>query len=263
MPVPPPLQLIPLPGIPLVQPGDNVGELITASLKRRRRRSRDPVLTDSDIMVVTSKIISKAEDRYVSLGTVTPSLRALELGKKMEKDPRLVEIILWDTVEVVRAVPNAFIVRHRLGFVAANGGVDSSNVDFPNRQRALRLPEDPDRSAREIRLWLRDSIGASPAVIISDSQGRPWREGTVGVAIGLAGIKATQDLRQQQDLFGRRLLITVVGLADQIAAAATLVSGQGAEGAPVILVRGLEYIRAEETSARDILRPLEKDLFRS
>ena len=263
MPTPPTLQLIPLPGIPLVQPGDNLGQIITTSLKQRPRTAGDSVLADTDILVITSKIVSKAEDRYVNINCVTPSPQAVELGKQTKKDPRLVEIILWDTVDVVRAFPNALIVRHRLGFVAANGGVDSSNVDFPNRQRALRLPEDPDRSAREIRFWLQESVGASPAIIISDSQGRPWREGTVGVAIGLAGMKATQDLRQQPDLFGRQLLITVVGLADQIAAAASLVSGQGAEGTPVILVRGLAYERAEASSARDILRQPENDLFRS
>ena len=263
MPTPPTLQLIPLPDIPLVQPGDHLGQLIAASLKRRTRATGDTVLADADILVITSKIVSKAEGRYVNLVSIHPSPQAVALGRRTNKDPRLVEIILWDTVDVVRAFPNALIVRHRLGFVSANGGVDSSNVDFPDRQRVLRLPEDPDRSAREIRFWLQESLGASPAVIISDSHGRPWREGTVGVAIGLAGMKASQDLRQQPDLFGRRLLITIVGLADQVAAAASLVSGQGAEGVPVVLVRDLVYERAEETSARDILRPPEQDLFRS
>ena len=263
MSIAPTMQLIPLPGFPLVTPGDHLGELIAAALERRSRREHDPILIDDDILVVTSKVVSKAEDRYVHLDDVSPSLRAIELGEITRKDPRLVEVILWDAVDILRACPNALIVRHRLGFVAANGGVDASNVDFPDKHCVLRLPLDPDRSARDIRAYLEETMGVSPAVVITDSHGRPWREGTEGVAIGIAGMKVTQDLRRQPDLFGRPLQITIVGFADQIAAAASLVSGQAAQGLPVILVRGLEYERAEETSARDILRPPENDLFRN
>jgi coenzyme F420-0:L-glutamate ligase/coenzyme F420-1:gamma-L-glutamate ligase len=219
-------------------------------------------LTGEDILVVTHKVVSKAENRFVDLKTVQPSARALDLAEVTQKDAREIEVILWDTAEVIRARPSAFIVRHRLGFISANAGVDRSNVGWRGQEYVLRLPIDPDLSARRLRSRLKQLTGAAPAVVISDSHGRPWREGTVGVAIGVAGMAPVLDLRDQPDLFDRPLQITRVGFADQLAAAANLVTGQAGEGLPVVLVRGLDYQYDEDVSAMHILRSPETDLFR-
>ncbi len=251
------MSLIPLPGLPLVQPGDNLAKLIVRSLA-----DAGLLLDDEHILVVTQKIVSKAENRFVDLKTVQPSPRAVELAKQTQKDPRRVQVILWDTAEVVRARPSVLIVQHRLGFISANAGVDRSNVAEPGRDVVLRLPANPDESARRLRASLRELTGAAPALLIADSHGRPWREGTVGVAIGLAGLAPVQDLRGQPDLFGYQLQYTTVGFADQIVAAASLVMGQANEGRPVVLVRGLAYARDEDASAGQILRLREMDLFR-
>jgi coenzyme F420-0:L-glutamate ligase/coenzyme F420-1:gamma-L-glutamate ligase len=250
------VSLVALTGIPLIEPGDDLGRVIADHL--------DPAwaLEDRDILVVTHKVVSKAEDRFVDLSTVRPGARAQELAGAVHKDPRLVEVILWDTAQVLRAVPGVLIVQHRLGFISANAGVDRSNVAGPHSSLVLRLPSDPDRSARQLRQRLHELTGARPAVVISDSHGRPWREGTVGVAIGVAGLAPVQDLRGVPDLFGYPLQITTVGFADQVAAAASLVTGQAAEGLPVVLVRGLAYPPDEGASARQILRPPGADLFR-
>jgi coenzyme F420-0:L-glutamate ligase/coenzyme F420-1:gamma-L-glutamate ligase len=251
------MRLIPLPGLPLVQPGDDLAALMAHSLA-----AAGLLLDDEDILVVTQKIVSKAENRFVDLSTVQPSPRAVELAGQTHKDPRLVEAILWDTAEVIRARPGVLIVQHRLGFISANAGVDRSNVAEPGRDVVLRLPADPDESARRLRARLRELTGSAPALLIADSHGRAWREGTVGVAIGLAGLVPVQDLRGQPDLFGYQLQYTTVGFADQIVAAASLVMGQAGEGRPAVLVRGLAYARDEDTSAGQILRPREMDLFR-
>jgi coenzyme F420-0:L-glutamate ligase / coenzyme F420-1:gamma-L-glutamate ligase len=256
------LTLIPLAGIPIVNPGDDLGAQIAASLARSGESGIALALSDDDILVVTQKIVSRAENRFVALRTVQPSPRAQELAARTQKDPRVVEVMLWDTAEVVRVGPRVIVVRHRLGFTCANAGVDASNVAEPDADRVLRLPEDPDRSARWLRARLHELTGAAPAVIISDSHGRPWREGTVGVAIGVAGLVPVQDLRGAPDLFGRKLQITLVGFADQVAAAASLVSGQADEGLPVVLVRGLAYARSEDAGAAELVRPPEQDLFR-
>ena len=251
------ISLIPLPGLPLVQPGDDLAALIAHSLA-----AAGLLLADEDILVVTQKIVSKAENRFVDLKTVQPSPQAVELAAHTQKDPRLVEVILWDTAEVVRARPGVLIVQHRLGFISANAGVDRSNVAEPGRDVVLRLPADPDESARRLRAGLRELTGAAPALLIADSHGRPWREGTVGVAIGVAGLVPVQDLRGQPDLFGYQLQYTTVGFADQIVAAASLMMGQASEGRPVVLVRGLAYTRDEDASTGQILRLREMDLFR-
>jgi len=250
------LTLIPLTGIPLVKPGDDLGALVAAAAN-----TAGLSLQDSDILVVTQKIVSKAENRFVRLDEVVPSPRTLELAKITGKDPRLVEVILWDTAEIIRASQGLLIVEHHLGFISANAGVDHSNVST-EANMVLRLPADPDESARRLRTRLRELTGAAPAVIVNDSHGRPWREGTVGVAIGLAGLLPTQDLRGHPDLFGYRLQYTTVGFADQIAAAASLVMGQADEARPVVLVRGLAYEPGEDASAHQIIRPRETDLFR-
>jgi coenzyme F420-0:L-glutamate ligase/coenzyme F420-1:gamma-L-glutamate ligase len=256
------VSLIPLIGIPIVRPGDDLASLIVAGLERSGETGTGLRLIDGDILVVTQKIVSRAEDRFVELETVQPSLRAQELATRTQKDPRVVEVMLWDTAEVLRVGPRVIVVQHRLGFVCANAGVDASNVAAPQAETVLRLPEDPDLSARRLRARLMELTGTAPAVIISDSHGRAWREGTVGVAIGVSGMLPVQDLRGQLDLFGRKLQITTVGFADQMAAAATLVSGQADEGLPVVLVRGSPYERSEEAGAGALVRPAENDLFR-
>jgi coenzyme F420-0:L-glutamate ligase/coenzyme F420-1:gamma-L-glutamate ligase len=193
------LTLIPLTGIPLVKPGDDLGALVAAAAN-----TAGLFLQDSDILVVTQKIVSKAENRFVRLDEVVPSPRTLELAKITGKDPRLVEVILWDTAEIIRASQGLLIVEHHLGFISANAGVDHSNVST-EANMVLRLPADPDESARRLRTRLRELTGAAPAVIVNDSHGRPWREGTLGTAIGVAGLIPVQDLRGYPDLFGYQL----------------------------------------------------------
>jgi coenzyme F420-0:L-glutamate ligase/coenzyme F420-1:gamma-L-glutamate ligase len=249
------LSLIALPGIPRVQPGDDLARLIVASLQ-----SGDLVLEAGDILVITSKLVSKAEGRFVDLRVVTPSPRAEEVGRRTNKDPRLVELILQESTGISRMRGEVLIVRHRLGFTLANAGIDHSNVSPEGEDWVLLLPEDPDASARRIREALQTLTGIAPGVVISDSHGRPFRIGTVGTAIGLAGFPAVWDKRGQRDLFGRVLQITVTGLGDELAAAAGLVTGQGAEGLPVVLVRGM-VVPPGDGRAADLVRPVELDLY--
>jgi coenzyme F420-0:L-glutamate ligase/coenzyme F420-1:gamma-L-glutamate ligase len=223
-------------------------------------------LRASDVLVVAQKIVSKAEGRFVELEEVAPSPEALRLAALTRKDPRIVEVILGETAEVVRAVPNVLIVRHRLGFVMANAGVDRSNVPPARagdqvRERVLLLPHDPDASAAALRDRLMRRYGVRVGVIVSDSFGRPWRRGVLNVALGSAGLPALVDRRGERDREGRVLEVTEVGFADAVAAAAALVMGEAAEGAPAVLVRGLDW-GAAERDARALLRPKAEDLFR-
>jgi coenzyme F420-0:L-glutamate ligase/coenzyme F420-1:gamma-L-glutamate ligase len=244
-------------GIPLVRKDDDLVELIGEGLARGRIVPRG-----GDVFVLTQKIVSKAEGRMVDLATVKPSAEAIELAGKVQKDPRLVELILSESVRVVRARPNVLIVEHRLGFVMANAGIDQSNVASSDQpQRALLLPVDPDGSAAMLRRRLSEKFGAPLAVIISDSFGRAWRRGTCGVAIGAAGLPSLMDLRGSPDLFGRALQVSITGHADEIAAAASLVMGQGAEGQPVVVVRGLTW-RGSDNAASELVRPAAEDMFR-
>lgn len=252
----PQLRLIALPNIPMVRPGDDLAALIATSLAEA-----ELALEPQDVLVVTSKLVSKAEGRFVDLATVTPSARAFEVAAQTRKDPRLVELILRESTAISRQRADVLIVRHRLGFTLANAGIDHSNVGPDGEDRVLLLPENPDRSARALRAGLERRLGVAPGIVISDSHGRPFRIGTVGVAIGLAGIPAVMDLRGRRDLFGRVLRVTVTGLGDEIAAAAGLLSGQGAEARPVVLVRGLN-LPAVDGSAADLVRPPELDLYR-
>jgi coenzyme F420-0:L-glutamate ligase/coenzyme F420-1:gamma-L-glutamate ligase len=247
------LELLAVPGMPMVQPGDDLAALIA---------DRAPPLHDRDVIVIAQKIVSKAEDRAVDLATVTPSAQARALAVEVGKDPHLVEVILSESTRVVRSRPNLLIMQHRLGFVMANAGVDHSNVapvDGPDY--ALLLPLDPDRSAATIRASLEARFGVRLGVIISDSFGRPWRRGTVGIAIGASGLPSLIDMRGQPDLFGRTLEVTVIGYADEIAAAAGLLQGQAAEAQPVAIVRGLTWT-APEAAVNELVRPPEEDLFR-
>src|SRR5512139_3128931 len=249
-----PIEIIPLTGIPLIQPGDDLARLLGEAI------DRSGGLRDRDVLVIAQKVVSKAEGRFVNLDQVTPSLRAIEVAQRCEKDPRLIEVILSESVEVLRLRPGLIITRHRLGFVSANAGVDRSNVAPEGIDRVLLLPIDPDRSAAHIRTALRDRFGVDLAVIIADSHGRPHRLGTVGVAIGLAGLPGVEDWRGRKDLFGYTLQHTEVGIADQIAAAATLLLGQAAESIPAVIVRGASF-EQREGSAGEINRPAEMDLF--
>ena len=251
------LQLIAVPGIPLVQAGDDLPGLIVQGLA-----AAGVALRDHDVMVIAQKIVSKSEGRFVDLTSIVPSARAEELALVVRKDPRLVEVILSESRRVVRAVKDVLIVEHRLGLIMANAGVDQSNVADPHGPPlALMLPQDPDASASRIREELRRRLGCSVGVVINDSFGRPWRLGTVGVAIGCSGLPAVLDLRGDHDLFGRTLQTTVVAYADEIAAAASLFMGQSIEARPVILVRGLKQDENHQ-SARALLRPVDEDLFR-
>ena len=248
------LELFALPGLPMVREGDDLPALILAGLDRAGQ-----VLRDRDVVVVAQKIVSKAEGRMVDLGDVVPSARAIALAAEVGKDPRIVEVVMSESTKVVRSRPNLMIMQHRLGFVMANAGVDQSNVaESDGGHRALLLPLDPDGSARAIRAAL--EAQANVGVIISDSFGRPWRRGTAGVAIGSAGIPSVIDLRGQLDLFGRKLEVSIIGFADEIAAAASLLQGQAAEAQPVVVLRGLTWT-APDTPVAEVIRPAEEDLF--
>jgi len=251
------LTLYPLSGLPLVKPGDDLAELILAGMARASL-----VPAERDVLVVAQKIVSKAEGRFVDLATVRPSARAQTLALEVAKDPRLVEVILSESRRVVRSRPGVLIVEHRLGFVMANAGVDRSNVSPPGEgERVLLLPRDPDASATALRARLAAALGVEIAVVVNDSFGRPWRRGTVGVALGAAGLPALLDLRGKPDLHGRPLEVTVTGFADDIAAAASLVMGQAGEAIPAVLLRGLDWT-APAASAAEIVRVPDEDLFR-
>ena len=251
------LELFALAGVPWVEAGADLAEVALTSLARSARR-----LEDGDVLVFAQKLVSKAEGRLVDLRRLEPGSRAQRIGRAVGKDPRLVELILSESRRVVRQAPGVLIVEHRLGFVMANAGVDQSNVINGNDDSfALPLPVDPDGSAERLRAELTRRAGARVGVIINDSFGRPWRVGTVGVAIGCAGLPAVVDRRGHHDLTGRTLKATVVGHADELAAAASLVMGQADEGQPIVLVRGL--LPAERASAASTLvRPAAEDLFR-
>ncbi|HEY3636572.1 MAG TPA: coenzyme F420-0:L-glutamate ligase [Rhizomicrobium sp.] len=251
------LELIALEGVPLVQPGDDIASMILDALARMAI-----TLAPDDILVVAQKIISKTEGRFVRLDSIEPSVRALEIAPVIDKDPRLVEIILRESREVLRMRSGIIIVEDVRGFVLANAGVDASNVNADGGNGSvLLLPADPDGSAAKLRAELRTHTGSDVGIIINDSIGRAWRNGTVGTAIGVSGLPGLLDLRGTPDLFGRELRTTDLGLSDEIAAAASLLMGQANEGRPVILVRGVSYTR-REGNAGELLRPKALDFFR-
>ena len=253
------LVLTALEGIPMIHPGDDLAKIIFKSVT-----FSGISLLDGDILVVAQKIVSKAEGRLVNLASVEPSDSAIKLAVYAEKDPRLIELNLRESNEVLRVRAGTLIVEHHLGFVCANAGIDHSNVagePSSNEEWVLLLPENPDESARNLRDKLQDISGAGLGVMIIDSHGRAWRLGTVGTAIGLAGVPGVVDLRGRPDLFGYKLRITEVGAADELAAAASLVMGQADENTPVVHARGFPYA-LRESSVKEILRPKEQDLFR-
>jgi coenzyme F420-0:L-glutamate ligase/coenzyme F420-1:gamma-L-glutamate ligase len=285
------LTLTSLQHIPLIRHGDNLADMIVSALQ-----ANQIALEDNDILVLAQKVVSKAEGRAVNLARVIPSQRAMELAAKTEKDARLVELILQESNEVLRTRLGTIIVEHKLGFVCANAGIDHSNVAPPparsevmnhlpgtaqrgqgkcagaqgkrgegpevqGEEWVLLLPAQPDRSAEMIRQSIQAQTGKQIGILIIDSHGRAWRNGTVGIAIGIAGLPGLQDLRGKPDLFGFTLQITQVGVADELAAAASLLMGQAAEGTPIVHVRGFPY-PLRQGALQELLRPKEQDLFR-
>jgi coenzyme F420-0:L-glutamate ligase/coenzyme F420-1:gamma-L-glutamate ligase len=247
------LELIGLSNMPLVKTGDNIGELLAATLGANNLE-----LKTNDVLVIAQKIVSKAEGQFVSLDKVIPTEEALRRAQETDKDPRLVELILRESIEVIRQANNLIITENRLGLVMANAGIDQSNVDDGT---ALLLPKDPDGSAAQLNADLRYRFGVHVGIIIADSIGRAWRNGIVGHAIGAAGVQAVIDLRQTKDLYGRELRVTEVALADEMAAAATLIMGQGGEGIPAVLIRGFGPFE-KSTNASMLVRDKARDLFR-
>ena len=253
----PRLILTALANIPLVQRNDDLAMIILRGLDDARIE-----LQDGDVLVLAQKIVSKSEGRMVRLRDVTPSPQAIELGKQSNKDPRFCEVVLWDTREILRVREGLIIVETKHGWVCANAGIDRSNVALHDENEwVLRLPEDADVSASCLRERLKTLTERDLGIIINDSHGRAWRNGAIGVAIGIAGLPGVDDLRGQPDLFGYHLQVTFVGVADQIPSAASLLQGQADEGRPIIHVRGVPLNR-RAGSSREIVRPKEHDLFR-
>jgi coenzyme F420-0:L-glutamate ligase / coenzyme F420-1:gamma-L-glutamate ligase len=251
------LELIPLLRFPLVEPGDDLAQLIFDAL-----RDNELSLREGDVLVVAQKIVSKAENRYVRLADVTASAEALALAELADKDPRQVQLILQESREVLRVRPGVIIVEHRNGYIHANAGIDKSNIvrdaDDP---RVLLLPTDPDASARALRLGLVERGAIAPQVIINDSMGRAWRNGTVGLAIGTAGLQPLHNQIGDVDMFGNVLEVTEPAVADELAAGASLVMGQAAEACPVVLARGAR-LRPSTGGSAGLLRDKSIDMFR-
>ena len=252
---PPTLTVRAIGGLPLFRPGDDLAGLIGDAL------AAGAPLGDGDVIVVAQKVVSKVEGRAVPLRGVTPGEAARTAAAASGKDPAVVELIQGESSHLMRVRPGVIIARHRLGHVLANAGIDASNVPAEGGETVLLWPVDPDASARALRLTLEVRFGVKLAVIVSDSLGRAWRLGTTGSAIGSSGLKPLRDRRGEHDLFGRVLQATVIGVADEIAGAASLVMGEGAEGLPVALVRGAVYDRDETVGIGDILRPVHEDMF--
>ncbi|MDQ0466914.1 coenzyme F420-0:L-glutamate ligase/NADPH-dependent F420 reductase [Caulobacter ginsengisoli] len=251
------LSVRPVPGLPHIAPGDDLAVLIGEAII-----AGGVELAEGDVVVVAQKIVSKAEGRTVRLAAVTPGAEAIADAERTGRDAAMVELIRAESSEVMRVTPGVVIARHRLGHVAANAGIDQSNVAHDEGETALLWPVDPDHSAAVLREALQRRFGVRLAVVISDSLGRAWRMGTTGTAIGVSGLKPLRDRRGESDLFGRVLQATVTGVADEIAAAASLVIGEAAEGVPVAVVSGATYEPAENQGIGEILRPLDQDLFR-
>jgi coenzyme F420-0:L-glutamate ligase/coenzyme F420-1:gamma-L-glutamate ligase len=248
-----------LEGFPMVQPGDELSDLIFDSLLNNQVE-----LMDNDILVLAQKIVSKAEGRYRDLNRVIPGDRAQELSAVTGKDPRFLELVLSESKSVLRAKPGTLIVEHRLGFICANAGIDHSNVDKESQDqqdRVLLLPSDPDKSSSQIRRGIENKTGKKLGVMIIDSHGRSWRMGVVGVTIGFSGVPGIVDMRGKKDLFGFELKVTQIAAADELAASASLLMGQADESRPVIHARGFPYA-LRKSSMKEIIRPFDQDLFR-
>lgn len=246
-----------LDGIPVIQPGDDLGDLVSKAIK-----SSHEVLLSGDIIALPSKLFSRTENRFVTLQDVVVSAEAETLANEVQKDARLVQLILDESTQVSRKCPGVLIVRHRLGHISANAGIDASNANLKGSagDSVLLLPLNPDESAKRLRIYLENEFGVQIGVVVTDSLGRPFRFGTVGHALGCSGLPALWDQVGDEDLFGRALEHTVTAFADQLAAAADLVLGQGSEGRGAVLIRGMDF-PAFEQSAQELHRPAEKDLY--
>jgi coenzyme F420-0:L-glutamate ligase/coenzyme F420-1:gamma-L-glutamate ligase len=249
------VKIIAVENLPLITKGDNIAELIYNAAKKQ-----NTPIQEKDVIVITHVAVSKAEGNIVNLDEVSPSERAKEIAQKTGKEPALVEVILRETKEIVRLGPNSLITETENGIVCANAGVDRSNVE--GERNVVLLPKNPAASAQKIRQEIKRLAGCDVAVIVSDTHGRPFRMGEINVAIGVAGIKPIRDRRGEKDLFGYVLRIKQTAVADELASAAELVIGQANEGIPVAIIRGYNYQVAENTSATELTRPKEKDLFR-
>jgi len=248
------IQIIGLEGLPIIKEGDDLAELICIGAERQGVR-----VEDGDVVVITHVVVSRAEGNVVDLDSVEPSEFAKSLGERLSKDPALVEVVLRQSKSIVRMGDGNIICETMHGFVCANAGVDRSNV--PGERNVVLLPVDPDVSARRIRMKIRELTGKDVAVIISDTHGRPLRDGQINVAIGVAGIDPVWNRMGESDLFGYVLRVKRVAVADELASAAELVIGQADEGVPVAIIRGYAYPRSEEARATKLIRPREKDLF--
>jgi coenzyme F420-0:L-glutamate ligase / coenzyme F420-1:gamma-L-glutamate ligase len=250
------LHFLPIPGVPLVQAGDDLAGLVIKAL-----RGANGIPATGDVVAVAQKIVSKAEGRSVRLDSVTPSPEARDIAARANKDPRVVELILKESRAILRVSPGVIISEHHTGIVLANAGIDRSNLEGSD-ECALLLPADPDGSAARLRDRLQQEFGVPLGVLVTDSIGRAWRLGTLGTAIGCAGLLALNDLRGRRDLFGRQLLVSEVAVADSLAATAVLAMGEAAEGTPLVLVRGAGAGSDQGQTARTAVRPVDEDLFR-
>ena len=248
------VQIIGVRGLPVIKAGNNLGELICQAAEKQ-----GTPIQDGDIIVVSHIVVSRAEGRVVDLNRVEPSPFAMQLAKELNKDPRLVEVILRESKGIIRMGNGKLITETKHGFICANSGVDISNV--PDENKVALLPKDPDASARKIREEIKRITGKDTAVIISDTHGRPLREGEINIAIGVAGIKPIRDRRGEKDLFGYTLRIKRTAIADELASAAELIIGQASEGIPVAIIRGYKYPKSEKAKATELIRPRDKDLF--
>jgi coenzyme F420-0:L-glutamate ligase/coenzyme F420-1:gamma-L-glutamate ligase len=253
------LTAVALPALPEVRPGDDLGRLIAEAW--RALMAEDDLLAPAagDVIVVTQKVVSKAEGRIVDLATIEPRAEAVEWARRWGKDPRQIEVVLRESAEIVRMEHGIIISRTGHGFVCANAGVDASNVGAADV--VTLLPQDPDRSARGLRRALLEALGVDVGVVVSDSFGRPWRLGITDVALGVSGFAPLADLRGEADTEGREMKATVVAVADQLASTAELASGKTSRR-PAVLIRGVELPRGSGSVAGDVVMPAEQDLFR-
>lgn len=249
------IRVIGIKGLPIIKNGDNLGELVSAAAA-----NQGTAIKDGDVLVITHVVVSRAEGNIVNLDDVVPSPFAKSIAEQYGKDPALVEVVLRESKGICRMADGVIITETKHGFICANSGVDRSNVE--GMRTVALLPKDPDKSAEDIRQQIRKATGYDVAVIVSDTHGRPLRNGEINVAIGVAGIKPMRDRRGEKDLFGYVLRVKQTAVADELSSAAELVIGQADEGVPAAIIRGYNYLRAEGAKATDLMRSKEKDLFR-
>ena len=251
------LELLAIENIPLIEPGDDLVSILIQTIKEEKIKLRR-----GDILVIAQKVVSKSENRYAYLNDVTPSSEAIRIAKNSDKDPKLVQLILNESIKVIRQGRGVIVVENKLGFIHANAGIDKSNIESDtDNPKVLLLPKDPDNSALKIKEEIFRQTELKVGIIINDSSGRAWRKGIVGIAIGSSGVEVLLNLRGQKDLYGNALEITEVGRVDEIASAASLLMGQANEGLPVIIVRGIPET-SKVNNVKSILRDKSEDLFR-